>query len=122
LQIWPRLVPSVVQIAGGLVTPSFDPSSLLVLPALSEAVQSTVVVPTGNSEPEAGVQDDDATPEPLSSTLTSLPPTTGLAATVAIFMPGSRTSMPYCAEPFTFAGVSSRLAGATARQDEHAFG
>ena len=47
----------------------------------------------------------------LSSTLTSLPPTTGLAATAAIFIPGSRTSMPYCVVPFTFAGVSRRLAG-----------
>ena len=47
----------------------------------------------------------------LSSRPANLPPTTGLAATVAIFIPGSRTSMPYCAVPFTFAGVSSRFAG-----------
>ena len=47
----------------------------------------------------------------LSSTNASLPPTTGLAATVAMFIPGSRTSIPNCAVPFTFAGVSSRLAG-----------
>jgi len=47
----------------------------------------------------------------LSSTLANLPPSTGLAATVAIFIPGRRTSMLNCAVPFTFAGVSSRLAG-----------
>ncbi len=47
----------------------------------------------------------------LSSTLRTLPPTTGLAATVAIFIPGNRTSMPYTAVPLTFAGVSSRFAG-----------
>ena len=47
----------------------------------------------------------------LSSTLSTLPPTTGLAATVAIFIPGRRTSMPYRVVPFTFAGVSRRLAG-----------
>jgi len=37
----------------------------------------------------------------LSSTLTNLPPTTGLAATVAIFIPGNWTSMPNCVDPFT---------------------
>jgi hypothetical protein len=47
----------------------------------------------------------------VSSRLANLPPTTGLAMTVAIFIPGNRTSMPNCAVPFTFAGVSSRLAG-----------
>jgi len=46
-----------------------------------------------------------------SSRAATLPPSTGLAATVAIFIPGSRTSMPYCALPFTLSGVSSRFAG-----------
>ncbi len=46
-----------------------------------------------------------------SSSPATLPPSTGLAATVAIFIPGSRTSMPYCAWPFTLSGVSSRFAG-----------
>jgi len=46
-----------------------------------------------------------------SSTLASLPPKTGHAATVAIFMPGSFVSMPYCAFPLTLSGVSRRLAG-----------
>ncbi len=41
----------------------------------------------------------------------TLPPRTGLAATVAISIPGSRTSIPYCAVPFTLLGVSRRLAG-----------
>jgi len=47
----------------------------------------------------------------LSSRLATLPPNTGLSASVAIFSPGSRTSMLYTAVPFTFAGVSSRFAG-----------
>src|SRR5881397_1217102 len=46
-----------------------------------------------------------------SSTLASLPPNTGQAATAANFMPGSRTSMPNCAVPSTLSGVSSRFAG-----------
>jgi hypothetical protein len=47
----------------------------------------------------------------LSSTLPSFPPTTGLIASVAYFMPGNRTSIPNWAVPFTLEGVSSRLAG-----------
>jgi hypothetical protein len=47
----------------------------------------------------------------LSSTEATLPPTTGHAATVATFIPGRRTSIPYTVVPLTFAGVSSRLAG-----------
>ena len=46
-----------------------------------------------------------------SSNPATLPPSTGLAATVATAIPGTRTSMPYCAFPFTFSGVSRRLAG-----------
>ena len=53
----------------------------------------------------------------LSSSPATLPPTTGLAATVAIFIPGSRTSMPNCAVPFTLAGVSSRFAGVPIRRE-----
>ena len=40
-----------------------------------------------------------------------MPPNTGDAATVAIFMPGTFTSMPNTAVPFTFPATSSRLAG-----------
>ncbi len=47
----------------------------------------------------------------VSSRLATFPPNTGLAASVAIFKPGSRTSMLNCAVPFTLLGVSSRLAG-----------
>src|SRR5205823_6012160 len=46
-----------------------------------------------------------------SSTLATLPPNTGQAATAANFMPGSRTSMPNCAVPSTLSGVSRRFAG-----------
>ena len=47
----------------------------------------------------------------LSSTLFRRPPNTGDCASVAIFTPGGRASMPNTALPLTFAGVSSRLAG-----------
>src|SRR5439155_608877 len=47
----------------------------------------------------------------VSSTLASLPPNTGQAASVATFMSGSRTSMPNCAVPSTLAGASTRFAG-----------
>ena len=47
----------------------------------------------------------------LSSTLASLPPNTGQAATVAIFMLGTLTSMPNSAAPLTLSGLSRRLAG-----------
>ena len=40
-----------------------------------------------------------------------MPPNTGQVATVAKRMPGSLTSMLYCAVPFTLAGASRRLAG-----------
>ena len=46
----------------------------------------------------------------LSSTLASLPPNTGQAATVATFMPGTLTSMPNCAVPLTLSGASKRFA------------
>jgi hypothetical protein len=45
------------------------------------------------------------------ATLLSLPPNTGQAATAANFMPGIIASMPNLAVPFTFSGVSRRLAG-----------
>jgi hypothetical protein len=45
-----------------------------------------------------------------------LPPKTGQAATVAIFMPGSFTSMPYSAVPFTLPAASMRLTGVPMRR------
>ena len=45
----------------------------------------------------------------VSSTAPTLPPNTGQAATLAYFMPGSRTSIPYCVVPSTLSGVSSRF-------------
>ena len=47
----------------------------------------------------------------VSSTPASVPPNTGQVATVATRMPGSLTSMLYCAVPFTLARASRRLAG-----------
>ena len=38
----------------------------------------------------------------------TVPPRTGVIASVPIFMPGRIVSMPNCAVPLTFAGVSSR--------------
>src|SRR5262245_11115330 len=46
----------------------------------------------------------------LSSTLASLPPNTGQAATKANFIPGTLTSMPNFAVPLTLSGASRRLA------------
>lgn len=45
-----------------------------------------------------------------SSTDRTLPPNAGDIASAAIFMPGTSTSMPNIARPFTLSGVSSRLA------------
>ena len=46
-----------------------------------------------------------------SSNEASVPPNTGDAATVATFMPGTFTSMPYIAVPLTLPATSRRLAG-----------
>ncbi len=48
---------------------------------------------------------------PRRRTMRALPPNTGDAATVATFMPGTFTSMPYTAVPLTLPATSSRLAG-----------
>lgn len=43
--------------------------------------------------------------------LASLPPNTGHCAIAASFMPGTFTSIAYCAEPSSFSRVSSRGSG-----------
>ena len=44
----------------------------------------------------------------VASKLRTLPPNTGERSTLAMSMPGMRTSMPNCAVPFTLDGVSRR--------------